>query len=328
MEKSFLLSRALPFLFLFIFILPLVHLLFYVRLKPVAWDPFLLKVMGGAVIQASLSTLVTMALAILGSMGMVSVFDRLSTKLNYVLTVAIMLPSFLPPIVNIILGSQAIGHYWTGLWGIVFFHSLMNLGIVGFILAKRTHEQAGGWAQLCRVEDVSFLPFYLKGVLPGLKKDITSLSVFLFIVYFLSFSIPLFVGDVGYSGVEVFIYEKIFLFGQWNEAIQYCLAFILILYAASFFRDENQKRQNFSFHKNQNLWPYRQAWLSLILLLPTLLLSLGFFKSAISWALNLEVHWVALRGTLLTGLITGLFVFLMFSLLTYSSMNQKLSKRL
>lgn len=306
---------------------PVIHMLLYVPLKPLGWDPILLDVVWGSIIQATLSTALTVVIGFLGALGFIGLSKNISEKTTLLLSTFIILPSFVPPLVVVLLGTQAIGVYLTGLWGIVFFHVLMNVGIIGLILSNIIIKKSKVWNDLCFVEGVSWAKYYFRGLLPSLKSDFKIVSLFLFVLYFLSFSIPLLVGNLRFGGLEVFIYEKIFLFGNWSEATQYALLFLIILLCFSYIVDRYKVEQEIYSETKSVLEGFSSSWFIILLLIPVLIMIVGFINSMVKIEYSqFYFDWAQARGTMLTGLLSGSFVFVVLSLLGYCYMSPKVSR--
>ncbi|MCB0378589.1 MAG: ABC transporter permease subunit [Bdellovibrionales bacterium] len=319
MERSLLLRNIIFFIVVLGFFFPLVYLLLFVPQLQWQWDSSLPRILQGALIQALYSSFLSLSLALLSGLGLLSLRERLSGTLQLSIRILIVLPSFLPPIFVVLLGTRALSFLPTGLWGIVFFHSLMNFGLVAVFIEKILASKASAWALLGRVEGLPKPRLIFQGVLPGLRKELTLLFYYLFMTFFLSFSIPLLVGGHYYGGVEVFIYEKIFLLGQWGPALAYSLNltflfFILTLLLPKLHLGSIEARP---YEAGLSYLAYPWAW-AFALLPPFFLLfglGVGLPESLLA---NMEgLSWLSVQQTLILGLSTALSIFIIFSLLAF-----------
>ena len=275
MEKGFLLRRLLFILLILFFSFPFLHLWFYLGHIDWSLDSYFFKAIQGSFVQALFSAVVTLVLSLLGALSLIHLQDKWKTSPFKVLETLFLLPAFVPPLIFVLLFLKWLWFMPLGLWGIVSIHVLMNVGVMSFLLKRLFVSKGSQWSELCLVEGVQQWRFLCFGLLPSLKKDLVNFFLFLFISFFTSFSVPFLVGGAQYGGVEVFIYEKIFLFQEWGEALfmAFSLSFLFII--SAFFISTQSKevwgKQSFS-HPTSLL---KLSWSSFILLLPLPILFLG-----------------------------------------------------
>lgn len=317
MEKGFLLRRAsLLFLILF-FCFPVVYITFYIGKLEWAIDEYFLFALRGSFVQAFLSSVATLSLAFVGALGLMSLRSSLELSKYRWVEILFLLPGFIPPLVFVLLNLKWFPSFPFGLWGVVLLHTLMNVGIVAVIFERLIRRKALPWSELCLVEGVGKLKFLTMGLLTNLKSEIMNLFLFVFITCFMSFSIPFLVGGVEYGGVEVFIYEKIFLFREWGQALSMSISLTLFFMIASFFiflRRENEWEVNRSIHAT-GLLKLPLGFLILALPLPGL-----FFGLFPSWgdAFYQESIWSLVRGTAVLSVGCGLLTFVVTSIVGFS----------
>ncbi len=329
MENRILL-RNLVFLFLlFILSFPVVYLLFYVEQIQFIWDPTLLTVLKGALLQAGLSTFFTLVLGFLGALGFLKLRGMIKpTHFDWVSLFAIV-PSFLPVIIIIVLFSDLFGFLPTGLWGVVFFHTMMNVGLVSLLIEKLIFNTTSDWYKLSLVSGVHPTRFILKGLLPELRTEWMSLGFYLMVLYFFSFSVPLIVGGTTYGGIEVYIYEKIIFSGDWGSILPYVLSLSILLFLASRLM---KNTPHFEKQKNQDatLWMTSLGSFTLLIcaLTPSLLLFLILFKNFfIFTSLSvLKDSLPAMRVSLIIGLLTGFFMLIWLSMVSFCFLSTKKSQ--
>lgn len=268
--------------------------------------------------QAFLSSLFAMILGSGGALGLISFSQG---KLRYVSEVFALLPGLLPPLFVILpfLNIASFFHFEAfGLWGIVSVNVLMNLGLTSVVLARVIESKLGPMIELSWIEGASRWKIFQSGVFSYLRTDLLSLSFYLFTLFFASFSIPLILGSSEGVTLEVLIYEKIRLSGDWSQAVLLGLLQIFILFSFSF-----GVRQNFAgkVSRQPNLTGLRAPSLFGIPLFVSLFLVVGqLFGLARGWGylLNSPVLLaelpLLLGGTLIVGIGTGLVVLLLLML--------------
>ena len=336
MEKSLLLRKAVFYFLLLYLIVPLLHLFIrYPMDQTWHWDPHLKKVLFWALVQAFLSSFFTLFFGALGAFGLIAQSSRLSqTRQAFVLFLALT-PCLLPPLFVVLLSYRATQFLPLGLWGIVWFHCLMNVGLSSFLLFKIIEEKIFQFYPLSLVNAVSNSKFILRGLLPELRSYFLSLGSYFMILYFFSFSIPLLVGGSRFGGPEVFIYEKIIFLGQWTEALQNSLLLFLSLFALSHFGSNLFQFSNSSKTKGQRklLSTLGHPLLIHVGLIPSYILLLGLILVLftnileISSILSMSSQFLeSIKTTLALGLTTGLLVFILLSLVSFSFLNNQFSK--
>ncbi|QLY25965.1 ABC transporter permease subunit [Bdellovibrio sp. KM01] len=169
-------------------------------------------------IQALLSSVCSLFLGIWASFGILN-FPPGKSRLRLVLEVACLVPNFLPPLFILLSVLNIVDPFPMGVLGIALVHTVMNFGLVAVLFTSIVESKVGGVAELSYVEGAGRWQFISKGLLPMLKKDLWLLGLFIFVVCFGSFSVPLIVGGGKGTTIEVLIYEKIRLSSDWGGAV-------------------------------------------------------------------------------------------------------------
>jgi thiamine transport system permease protein len=317
MEKSFLLRGTCFTLLLCLLCFPFMVLVRQVPWEWPAWDDSLPMVLKGAFLQSVLSTALTIVFGVLGLVGLLSIMHRLTQRMRGLVQFLLIFPSFLPPILVVVLSIQTLSFLPTGLWGVVFFHVLMNAGLVSLLLYLRMENKAGLWVMWGQVAGISPVQLFSRIVFYELRSELLALSFYLFVLFFLSFSIPFLVGGSAYGGVEVLIYEKVILFGQWGQALQYSLVlFIFVLLISSLLPEEETTPTRLSSTGSQPL-SYMSA--PFFVFFSFLSVSFILFSFVLAVPLGLEIFsFTAIRGTLILGFVVGLLTLLFLCLLSWS----------
>lgn len=203
------------------------------------WDE-LLWAFKNSFIQSLFSTFFSLVLGFWVALGLLffSGGPRQYGRLS--LVVLCLLPNFLPPIFILLSILNVLDPFPMGISGIVIIHTLMNFGLVAVLLAGIIETKLGGMVELAYVEGASRWQFLRKGLFPILKKDLALLGLFIFIVCFGSFAVPLVVGGGKGTTVEVLIYEKIRLSNDWGNAVLLAFLQSSFIFALSFLASRGQ----------------------------------------------------------------------------------------
>ncbi|MEN0060024.1 MAG: iron ABC transporter permease [Bdellovibrio sp.] len=185
-------------------------------------------------IQSFFSALFSLFLGFWVACGLVSVSRDVAPRGRVSLEVLCLLPNFLPPLFILLSVLNVVDPFPMGLAGIVLIHSLMNFGLVAVILAHAIESKVGGVAEWAYVQGVSRPRFIWQGLLPMIRKDLWHLGLFIFVICFASFAVPLIVGGGRGTTVEVLIYEKIRLTQEWGGAVLLALLQSVFIFALSF----------------------------------------------------------------------------------------------
>jgi thiamine transport system permease protein len=201
-------------------------------------------------IQAFASALVAFVFGFIGAMGLISISDR--PRLRRIFSLLAITPNALPIIFIIFIFIEYLP--WAkGLKGIVLAHSFLNVGLVSFSLHQLFQDKVGSYAELAWIEGASRWQFLTKLVLPLLKNDLARIFFFVFAICFASFAIPLMLSGNSGPTLEVLIYEKVRIAGDWSQAFILSSAEIFILFILSIFLKNQSNTQNTMFKSNRLL---------------------------------------------------------------------------
>ena len=211
---------------------PMLILLFLI--KDWQWLPFSewSSVLFFTINQAFLSSLLSLILGYWGAWSLIQ-FSGLTRKY---LEIFYLLPNLMP-VLFVIISTMNLLFFELpqGVWGIVILHGIINTGLVSIAFSRAIESQLGPLADLAQVYGASFLQFHLEVALPFLKREISLIGFLVFSTCFTSFSIPLIVGGIQGTTLEVLIYEKVRSPQNWSGAIYLSLLQILILLGLSLF---------------------------------------------------------------------------------------------
>lgn len=273
--------------------------------------------------QAFLSALGSLVLGVWTSLALLSGSDSNQSRRRRVLKAMCLLPNFLPPLFILLAVLNSINPFPMGLVGISLVHILMNFGLVAVLLAESIESRMGGMAELSYVEGANRIQFLTQVFLPVLKKDLLLVFLFVFVICFGSFSVPLIVGGVHGTTVEVLIYEKIRISGDWGAAVILALlqSVFIFLMSVLAFRGavpDLQRIANLSLLKNSSGSIFIVGVTGAIAVSYAQGLYRGLTQP-ISWSLFTENLWQGAFGTLALGMSVGLFCYLGLLLIAFCS---------
>jgi len=269
-------------------------------------------------LQAGLSALISFVVGLVGAIGLLY---WQGSRFQNCLEIVCLLPGFVPPLFVILpvfhLGGW-IGKYPLGLFGIVLVHVLMNVGLVAVVTARLIHFKIGGMIELAWVEGASRGAILRQGLLGFLKADLALLVFYLFTLSFVSFSVPLIMGNLQGITLEVLIYEKIRQGGSWSQAFVLSvlqMGFLFLFSLVLSHRSDIQSRGRFQI-QFLSWWPG-----VLFPLFIGVFVLVGQFNGIgkgmvqlLENSLLMEKLPLLIMRTVLIGLGTGVVVFLLLTL--------------
>lgn len=260
-------------------------------------------------LQAFFSALCSLLLGTWVAFGLLTFSSQFRKYYRWTLEVFCLLPNFLPAIFTLLSVLNLIDPFPMGLIGITIVHTLMNFGLVAVMLAGTIEKRIGSLAELALVEGASKMQFFQKAFLPLLKRDLYLLFLFVFVVCFGSFAVPLIVGGGKGTTLEVLIYEKIRLSNDWGQAVLIALVQSLFIFGVSFLAIGERVHQP---ERKYNLSILRRKSGVFILVLLTCLGLLGYAQGVIDglsqasafYELQSPLLW-NFFGSLLIGISVG-----------------------
>lgn len=150
-------------------------------------------------------------------------------KLLAVTEFLVLAPSFLPALFLILVVMSFVQPFPIGLIGVSLLHALMNAGLVAVMLDQLYQEKVESLAQVAIVFGAK-KSFFVRRVFPLIVKDLFAIFIFVFILCFASFSVPMIAGGGNATTLEILIYEKIRFSGQWGSAVLLSLLQLLFIF--------------------------------------------------------------------------------------------------
>lgn len=171
--------------------------------------------------QASISAVLAMLLGFWMALGLnrLDLHPRIWGKS---LRLALLLPSLLPPFFVILTFLSWVQPFPFGITGMVLVHFPMMAGFAAILLQSQINQKLGELSQIAQVMGAKRWLFWKRSW--GLiRRELFSLAGFMFIWAFTSFSVPLVLGGGRGTTLEILIYEKIRISGDWGSALSLSL---------------------------------------------------------------------------------------------------------
>jgi len=189
----------------FFFLLVLPYLLLFKELQFTSINTNELSVAFVNTLQQSIgSTLISVLFGFVGALGLCAL--RGNRKLKY-FELLCLIPSFIPTLFFVTSILQIVKPFPFGIAGITITHTLMYVGLVALFYQSVLQNKFHKLSELAYLEGASQLQF-LKAVIKNIPFETIMISLFLFVQFFTSFSVPLLVGHQDLT-IETLIYEKI-----------------------------------------------------------------------------------------------------------------------
>jgi len=185
-------------------------------------------------LQAMASAVASLILGLLGGFGLMWALSRCTRKWIFVIEGLILLPNA-APVLLLLLAMMKLFPWAHGIVGVIVIQSLLNCGLVAVAFANLVRSKVARQAELAWVEGASGLRFFFQGVLPAVRSELLLLWLFVFAICFASFAIPLAIGGSHATTVEVLIYQKIRISGDWGQALGLAFLQMLAIMLLSFF---------------------------------------------------------------------------------------------
>lgn len=281
-------------------------------------------------VQAFLGALVTLLLAIYFLRGY-TYLSNLCGRYVWLLNLAVLLPTLLPALFIILIIMATLNPFPVGIIAMTIIYCVLNVGLATLLLMNVVDRKLRPLLELSAIEGATVFQF-LRASWGWIRRDILGIFVFLFILNFANFSVPFVAGGGQMTTLEILIYEKIRISGQWGEALFLALFQLLVLAGFSFLQPEFKPKLT-GRSENIFLLPSRfSAFLFLLFVFSPFVIFLVKSFSAWEQVFMIPQLWQQAQETLLTSLMLSLgvgFVTLFLLLLTvYVDSRSKLHRLL
>jgi thiamine transport system permease protein len=193
-----------------------------------------LSVFGFTFLQAVLSATASLIVGVISALGLIWLAQRKGERAGMWAELFSLLPNA-APVILLLLATFKFLPMARGLSGIVLVHTLLNAGLVSVSTLYLFKNRIGGMAELAWVEGASRSRFFFRGVVPYLRSELSLVWFFVFAICFSSFAVPLMVGGARATTVEVLIYQKIRITGDWGQALALAGFQAVVIFALTWF---------------------------------------------------------------------------------------------
>ena len=222
-------SSSLPIFFIiFALLSPFVFFLFLFQGFDWKLDFDFLTVIGLSLFQATVSSLLALALALLGSLGLLAFSNK---KYYFLLEALILIPALMPSLIlalSLLSLAELFSIFPFGLSQLIFAQVITYTGLCAVALSRSLLRQSFFLSEWAYLHQVSFFLFFKTLIKTLLVKDIQTLFILIFTSLFTSLSLPLLLAGSSFYSLEFFIYEKLKEPQLWSQALP------LILLQSSF----------------------------------------------------------------------------------------------
>lgn len=175
--------------------------------------------------QAGLSALFASLLGFILALGLNRLASQATPwarRLDVFLQTGLLLPSLLPPVFIILTFLSWVQPFPFGIAGIVIVQTPIMAGFAAVTLRRQMADKVAELALVAEVLGAGRWLFWRKSF-PLLQRDLLTTAGFLFVWAFTSFSIPVVLGGGRGTTLEILIYEKIRISGDWGAALSLAL---------------------------------------------------------------------------------------------------------
>ncbi len=276
--------------------------------------------LGNSILQSFFSALFALGLGFVVALGAI----RLSPErfvLKSIFDILCLVTQFIPVVVSLVAILNLIEPFPNGILGMVIVHVFLNFGLAAILLSQHMKTVWGETSDMARTLGVTRFLYWRKAGLPLIKKELGLIFLYLFSLFFTSFSVPLIVGGGRGTTLEILIYEKMRLSLDWSAAVVLAWVQVAFIFILSFLAIRN--RTNVT-PRNANIqWLGSYAGVFVLLILMASLFA-GYSSGLVEgWIqrrdLSLymnDLGWGFLNSIML-GLITFVFVMVIFEGLSW-----------
>ncbi len=201
----------------------------------------LIWALSNSFIQAFASATLTIFLGFIVALGHLKIPSHRFIVRSFFETLCLV-TQFIPVVVSLVAILNLIQPFPMGVVGIVTVHAFLNFGLAAILISQHMRSICIETSDVARTLGVSRFLFWRKVGIPQMKRELALIFIYLFSMFFTSFSIPLVVGGGRGTTLEILIYEKMRLSSDWSSAIILAWVQIIFIFALSLFAFKNRKK--------------------------------------------------------------------------------------
>lgn len=189
--------------------------------------PELMWALANSFKQASLSAILATVFGLWIALGL-NRLEMHNRTLTQFLKGALLLPSILPPFFIILTFLSWVQPFPFGVTGMVLVHFPMLAGFAAVVLQGQLNDKLGELSTVAQVMGAGRRLFWRRSF-ALVRREVFALAGFLFVWAFTSFSVPLVLGGGRGTTLEILIFEKIRISGDWGAALTLSLVQSLLV---------------------------------------------------------------------------------------------------
>ncbi len=201
----------------------------------------LIWALGNSFTQAFFSAVLTLALGFVVALGHLKISAQRFVS-RRVFEALCLVTQFIPVVVSLVGILNLIQPFPMGTIGVITVHAYLNFGMAAILLSQHMRSVWSETSDVARTLGVSRFLFLRKIGIPQIKRELTLIFLYLFSMFFTSFSIPLVVGGGRGTTLEILIYEKMRLSMDWSGAVVLAWIQIAFIFALSLLALKTRKR--------------------------------------------------------------------------------------
>lgn len=244
-------------------------------------------------------------------------------RLRPVVEILCLLPNFFPPLFILLATLNILDPFPMGIEGIAIIHILINFGLVAVLVAHLTEAKMGSLTEAAYTLGIGQFHYLRRVFFPILKKDLFLIFLFVFVMCFGSFSVPLIVGGSRGTTIELLIYEKIRLSSHWGEAVFLALLQSFFIFGISLWAGRGKSPVS---NQPANLRLIAMPTGILLILFSTGLLGMGYWQGLVEGVKAVRNFYeiqsaiaIGFFGSLALGLSVGALTFALLMGVAYAT---------
>lgn len=255
-------------------------------------------------IQSFFSAIFAIIFGLWSAFGYFAIHGIWQKQIRQIYLFLALVPNIVPPLFVLLAFFQVIDPFPMGVIGIVLLHIFINYGWVSVLFINAIENKIGNLIEVCEVMGCSRFRFRLQIVLPIIFKEILSSFLFVFVICFTSFSIPLIVGGGTWTSIEILIYEKLRLSTDWGNAVYLAFVQMAIVFTVSFILRNSASYQIQKIRESKLLASYSGLF---IFGIPMVLFFYGYFDSVYN-GIQMMSTLYEFADSIIIGFIGGLLM--------------------
>lgn len=223
------LAKLIKLILFFFFLIPIILFIYFFDLNfKLKWLDLLLAIKN-SLFQSTITATLCVGVALLVAPSL----SLLPSSKEKLLEKLVLIPSFLPSLLTMMIVFSYFSHFPFGHTGVVIIFMTMYLGFAVISLKKSFQIQIAGYHSLMEVYGISHYDRYRKIYWPRMKTDIFYVFIIIVMNCMTSLSVPLLAGGGKSYSLELFIYQQTVVDGNWAATSVLAIAQFVLLFFMS-----------------------------------------------------------------------------------------------